>query len=331
MSSFVLRQCVRFKSPVVACFASTGPFVGRILQSPFGFADVRITARFLSEEASRRITSVAPNLSGDELRMPPSPGSPSGATQARDSENPSLDSRSESHFEPKYRAGDWQCAEPSCNYVNYKFRRTCLRCNAPAPAGHSSAEAPAKPFLRGDWRCSSCNTHNYASRSTCISCRQRAPAESERQSSSPDDSEQQPRQEKPFMTGDWLCPLCKEHNYASRSICKNCRRPAQQNPLLAGLAVRVAFRAEVSGRRLAVCRTILQLRELQVSPHVSPLQRPSPGWPQLCRSPGKAVPPRRLAVLIVQYAQLCLAFHLHQLPSTGPSGIGATVFFARRL
>ena len=120
---------------------------------------------------------------------------------------------------------DWRCP---CGYVNFASRPKCNMCSRPRDSNAMAAvgrQTGSKPFARlmpGDWICS-CNVHNFRSRNTCISCGTRKTVE---QPSSTVSSEWQNPSvtviPEPVKSGDWTCPTCKFHNFASRDICKSC-------------------------------------------------------------------------------------------------------------
>lgn len=83
----------------------------------------------------------------------------------------------------------------------------------------------------GDWDCPSCSGHNYADKKACFKCGIEKPAgvieeRSNRMGYSGGffpryrnfgGSERRP--------GDWDCPACNAHNYASKISCFICKKP----------------------------------------------------------------------------------------------------------
>ena len=80
----------------------------------------------------------------------------------------------------------------------------------------------------GDWRCPKCKNHNYANKQFCnrSTCNEKKPSgsnnsyqgrgnnrgrDNNRGRHNTDDSNIKP--------GDWICPKCKNHNYASKNFC----------------------------------------------------------------------------------------------------------------
>jgi len=131
---------------------------------------------------------------------------------------------------PSMREGDWVCS--SCGNHNFASREVCNRCGGPrtsAPGGSSPgaarfdpygaggsgplARAPGRPAFSkgggvgrhpspGDWFSDGCDDHAFgASRNIAGSLPEG------------------------FRAGDWMCPECGNHNYASRSACKMCQAP----------------------------------------------------------------------------------------------------------
>lgn len=129
--------------------------------------------------------------------------------------------------------GRMHCNKKECNFPRYGSLGFETTQPYPTPKGLPSAARP------GDWICPQCNNHNYASREICNApgCTQPkvnyelAPHEA---------AHIQMTGAIPFEThhggrssiinarpGDWICPLCQNHNYASREICNGpgCTQP----------------------------------------------------------------------------------------------------------
>lgn len=111
------------------------------------------------------------------------------------------------------------------------------RAAAPAPA--APVEIP-KNFKNGDWMCQGCGNHNFASRDSCNKCHARkarpVPTSSYGAASygaAPVENFAGKRynpygpgvQAVNMKDGDWMCPNCNNHNFASRTACNKCRRP----------------------------------------------------------------------------------------------------------
>lgn len=111
-----------------------------------------------------------------------------------------------------------------------------------AQMGQMAAAGPGgmKP---GDWMCAECNNHNYSSRQVCNKCggpktQQANFGVAMMKGGAPRGSPygmgngmgkgmgngmgmQQPG----TRPGDWICPGCNNHNYASRDNCNKCQHP----------------------------------------------------------------------------------------------------------
>lgn len=149
----------------------------------------------------------------------------------------------------KFMEGDWICN--TCGNHNYSGRVVCNRCDEEVREG----------MKRGDWICRSCKNHNFAKRTTCgnVICgatrqdgdektmggaggtskwaKAAAAAREEGAAIAASvhnvaalmnwnqprdafgDTEWRPQE---FKKGDWECPSCGNHNFASRMNCKKC-------------------------------------------------------------------------------------------------------------
>eukprot|EP00930_Biecheleria_cincta_P084028 TRINITY_DN73526_c0_g1_i1.p1 TRINITY_DN73526_c0_g1~~TRINITY_DN73526_c0_g1_i1.p1 ORF type:complete len:341 (+),score=42.21 TRINITY_DN73526_c0_g1_i1:49-1023(+) len=143
---------------------------------------------------------------------------------------------------PEMKDGDWICSE--CSNHNFASREVCNRCHAPKrpPPGPSGGQ-----MMQGDWICSTCGNHNFAKREACNKCGDPKPrglppkgsgkggygkaAEPMRSFSAPPPQYAAPpaRRGPPpmddrrdFREGDWTCPECGNHNFASRESCNRC-------------------------------------------------------------------------------------------------------------
>lgn len=98
-------------------------------------------------------------------------------------------------------------------------------------------------FREGDWLCPSCNNHNYASKAVCNRCGA-PPAQPGglNQYGAPPPPQgmhpalQRPPAERGFRDGDWRCPACQNHNYASKKVCNRCGEPMRSEFLIDGMA-----------------------------------------------------------------------------------------------
>ena len=79
----------------------------------------------------------------------------------------------------------------------------------------------------GDWRCSKCKNHNYANKQYCnrSTCNEKKPqgnnnSYSDNNRGRNDNNRGRNSNDGPNMKpGDWMCPKCKNHNYASKNFC----------------------------------------------------------------------------------------------------------------
>ena len=80
----------------------------------------------------------------------------------------------------------------------------------------------------GDWRCPKCKNHNYANKQYCnrSTCNEKKPQGNNNNSYSDnnrgrnDNNRGRNSNDGPNMKpGDWMCPKCKNHNYASKNFC----------------------------------------------------------------------------------------------------------------
>lgn len=93
-------------------------------------------------------------------------------------------------------------------------------------------------FRPGDWVCQKCANHNYSSREQCNKCSspkmvshaaygafKGAAGYAGRLSPYPAALPNSTKFAGSMRAGDWLCPGCGNHNYASREMCNKCQRP----------------------------------------------------------------------------------------------------------
>ena len=79
----------------------------------------------------------------------------------------------------------------------------------------------------GDWRCPKCKNHNYANKQYCnrSTCNEKKPqgnnnSYSDNNRGRNDNNRGRNSNDGPNMKpGDWMCPKCKNHNYASKNFC----------------------------------------------------------------------------------------------------------------
>lgn len=121
-------------------------------------------------------------------------------------------------------------------------------------------------FREGDWVCHDCGNHNFASRSSCNRCGEPKPPERYGAAARPGRDRPSPYAQPsaydrpspyasprgpppmaarepppsqgckggkggpPMRDGDWICPACSNHNFASRDSCNRCGQPRDAPP-----------------------------------------------------------------------------------------------------
>lgn len=104
------------------------------------------------------------------------------------------------HREPN--PGDWLC---QCGETNYRSKRECFKCGAPAPPLPPGVRRPSLPGEDpNDWACA-CGQMNFRGSVVCHKCSQPKPVP--------------PGQE---TTPLWTCPTCKGINREHRKTCFKC-------------------------------------------------------------------------------------------------------------
>jgi hypothetical protein len=113
--------------------------------------------------------------------------------------------------------GEWKC--PQCNFLNYKGRDECFKCDTEKPAHVPAVQvniprpkpAQHQSVLPGDWNCSQCKVLNFKNRVACFKC-------STPKTSSYGGHNQQQQQH----IGEWNCPKCNILNFKARNECFKC-------------------------------------------------------------------------------------------------------------
>eukprot|EP00808_Paulinella_micropora_P022439 g75118.t1 len=103
-------------------------------------------------------------------------------------------------------AGDWMC--PACNCQNFPSRQRCYKCDKEKPSeAMKAASSSPKSLLEKKWKCRWCGYINAHFSWFCVTCQ-----------------EPKPKQDtlREVLPGDWFCPECKNHNFASRLRCRLC-------------------------------------------------------------------------------------------------------------
>ena len=129
-----------------------------------------------------------------------------------------------------FKKGDWLC--PNCDDHQFARNKFCRKCREPKP-GNVVTSYQYHSEKRGDWYCPQCTDHQFASRTVCRSCGAARP-----ESYNPEgfnhintDANTRVKPKPEFRPGDWICPQCNDHQFASRLVCRNCQTP---NPVKAG-------------------------------------------------------------------------------------------------
>ena len=79
--------------------------------------------------------------------------------------------------------------------------------------------------------CPKCKNHNYANKQVCnrSNCNEKKPRNNHRRNERSNGRSNDRNDEPNMKPGDWICPKCKNHNYASKNFCNrsNCdvRKP----------------------------------------------------------------------------------------------------------
>ena len=104
--------------------------------------------------------------------------------------------------EPK--PGDWTC---QCGTINFRAKRECFQCNAPAPPLPPGQTRPKMPGEDpNDWACP-CGKMNYRGNVNCHKCHMPKPV------APPAPGEN---------TENWKCQKCKNINRPNRKFCFRC-------------------------------------------------------------------------------------------------------------
>ncbi|CCW71351.1 unnamed protein product [Phytomonas sp. Hart1] len=110
------------------------------------------------------------------------------------------------HREPA--EGDWIC---QCGEVNYRSKRECFKCGAPAPPLPPGVRPPSLPGEDPhDWACP-CGQMNFRGNVICFKCNQPKPVPP------------------PFPGQEvtlWTCSGCKSVNRSTRKFCFKCFAPS---------------------------------------------------------------------------------------------------------
>lgn len=112
------------------------------------------------------------------------------------------------------RPGDWMCA--ACGNHNFASRQVCNRCNEPKTEDAQEYEAPARPLYKpivSTQTNANARFQPYGYAAKARLARPVASAHSQLNFASGASD---------VKEGDWMCPLCGNHNFASRVNCNRC-------------------------------------------------------------------------------------------------------------
>ena len=194
---------------------------------------------------------IAENAVGSPIEIAPRDRSPRNDRNNRDRGNDGQRGQDRRSFDRDVhmKPGDWRCSK--CKNHNYANKQFCNRstCNEKKPHGdnnnnnnsyrdnnrgrndnnrgrNSNDEPNMKP---GDWMCPKCKNHNYASKKFCnrSSCDEKKPHGDNNNNSYRDNNRgrndnnrgRNDNEDSNMKPGDWMCPKCKNHNYASKNFC----------------------------------------------------------------------------------------------------------------
>ncbi|KAL5557571.1 hypothetical protein UlMin_039807 [Ulmus minor] len=127
------------------------------------------------------------------------------------------------HSVPKgWRNGDWLC---SCGFHNYSSRAQCKKCNASPPA--LGTKRLASEEFMNDWDNKRLNiglTNGQQQSYPSFPPNMQVPLPFLPQATLLGKGAKQWRE------GDWMCTICNNHNYASRSECNRCKTQREAAP-----------------------------------------------------------------------------------------------------
>ncbi|KAI8073042.1 hypothetical protein BC940DRAFT_290407 [Gongronella butleri] len=114
--------------------------------------------------------------------------------------------------QPNFRPGDWYCPNPTCQFQNFASRMNCYRCQTPNP-NPSQPSYPPPPAPGG---------YDY---------HRPGPGPGAGPGALPAGNVPAPGTHgHGFRVGDWYCPQCNAHNFASRFQCMKCSTAKPYNP-----------------------------------------------------------------------------------------------------
>jgi predicted nucleic-acid-binding Zn-ribbon protein/rRNA processing protein Gar1 len=192
---------------------------------------------------------IATNAIGSPIEIAPRDRSPRNDQNNRSRGNDGQRGQDRRSFDRDVhmKPGDWRCSK--CKNHNYANKQYCNRstCNEKKPQGNNNNNSYSDnnrgrndnnrgrnsndgPNMKpGDWMCPKCKNHNYASKNFCnrSSCDEKKPQGNNNNNSYRDNNRgrndnnrgRNSDDEPNMKPGDWMCPKCKNHNYASKNFC----------------------------------------------------------------------------------------------------------------
>ncbi|ORY94107.1 hypothetical protein BCR43DRAFT_477619 [Syncephalastrum racemosum] len=144
-----------------------------------------------------------------------------------------------------FRPGDWYCPNASCGFQNFASRQACYKCHTPNPnpsnTPRSSApynphhSAPSYGYGYGSGAYNNNNSGNAGSgggsyyHSPATSNYGYGAPPSHTGGGGPPSGGGGSHGHIPFRNGDWYCPSCNSHNFASRFHCLRCNTARPPN------------------------------------------------------------------------------------------------------
>ncbi|CAO3594302.1 unnamed protein product [Absidia cylindrospora] len=131
------------------------------------------------------------------------------------------------HHTPSFRPGDWYCPNPPCGFQNFASRMSCYRCHTPNPNPGPQQNYGGPPNAGAGGPHGSYGYDNGPSGG--------APYGGNGHGSSygnlpPGNTMAPGTGGHGFRVGDWYCPSCNSHNFASRFQCLKCHTAKPYNP-----------------------------------------------------------------------------------------------------
>ncbi|KAI8343078.1 hypothetical protein BC941DRAFT_410376 [Chlamydoabsidia padenii] len=131
------------------------------------------------------------------------------------------------HHAPNFRPGDWYCPNPACGFQNFASRMSCYKCHTPNP----SPSAPQSSYGGPPGNASSGGHGSYGYDASAGGASYGGNGYGSGYASLPPGNMMAPGTGgHGFRAGDWYCPSCNSHNFASRFQCLKCHTAKPYNP-----------------------------------------------------------------------------------------------------